>query len=325
MRTTSIAASSETTTRHGESEPRTGHHARGDRRHGREVLVDLDVRVVPGVGEGGEESQTEQGCEVFPDTSARNADSRETAGSALAHGEHVDRRLLRKSMAVDPPGPRHASMTAADASAGRRHTHTHRRRGKEKKNMKSKQAFLGALVLAGAGIAILGVRPATATDGDVLPMRAAIEFSGTDIGEVRDIDGTSMMCFDGVFLNAETGQVIGTGSDCLDLGSIEGGDPFAGESFEMSNTTSINLPAGPIVTRQRPTIAPVVQGVTGATENAVTHVTGDMSRGTILRGTGAFSGLSGSVRLHGAVDMSGFTGAEGSPIGFNCVFLLYPQ
>ena len=184
---------------------------------------------------------------------------------------------------------------------------------------------LFALVVAGLGTAIFSAWPAAATDGDLAPIRAAIEFTGTDVGEERDINGTTMMCFDGLFLNAQTGEVIGTGSDCLDLGSIEGGDPFAGDSFVISNTTIFNLPAGSIVTQQRTTVAPVVQGATGITEDFVTHVTGDMSRGRILSGTGAFSGLMGTVRLHGAVDMSGFTGAAGSPIGFNCVFVLYPQ
>jgi hypothetical protein len=184
---------------------------------------------------------------------------------------------------------------------------------------------LFALALIGIGTALLSAWPASAGDHGGGPIRAAIEFSGTDVGEVRDIDGTSMMCFDGVFLDIETGAVIGRGSDCLDLGSIEGGNPFAGDTFVMSNTTFIELPGGTIVTRQRPTLAPIVQGTTGASENAVTHITGDYSRGVIVSGSGAFRGLTGSVRLHGAVDMSGFTGAAGSPIGFNCVFLIQPD
>ncbi len=179
-----------------------------------------------------------------------------------------------------------------------------------------------ALLIVGTGLVALypGHGSASAKSSAGRP-QIAVMFEAQVGGELRDINGTMMMCFDGVFVDLATDHVVGTGSDCLDLNSIEGGNPFAGESFVISNTTIFNLPGGTIMSRQRTTVAPVVQG-TGEQEMVATHVTGDLSRGVILSGTGRFKHATGTVRLHGAVDMSLFDGTEGSPIGFNCVFML---
>ena len=180
-----------------------------------------------------------------------------------------------------------------------------------------------ALLIVGTGLVALypGHGSASAESSANRP-RIVVEFRSQAGGELRDIDGTMMMCFDGVYVDLATDRVVGTGSDCLDLASIEGGNPFAGESFVISNTTIFNLNGGTITTSQRTTIAPVVQGDTGEEETVATHITGDLSRGVILSGTGRFQNATGAVRLHGAVDMSQFDGTEGSPIGFNCVFML---
>ena len=179
------------------------------------------------------------------------------------------------------------------------------------------------LLIVGAGLVALspGFGSASAESPGAQP-RIVVEFQSQDGGELRDIDGTMMMCFDGVYVDLATGIVVGTGSDCLDLSSIEGGNPFAGESFVISNTTIFNLQGGSITTGQRTSIAPVVQGDTGDEETVATHFTGDLSRGVVLSGTGRFRNATGTVRLHGAVDMSLFDATEGSPIGFNCVFIL---
>ena len=148
--------------------------------------------------------------------------------------------------------------------------------------------------------------------------RIVVEFLSQDVGELRDIDETMMMCFDGVYVDLATNVVKGTGSDCLDLSSIEEGE---GGSFVISNTTFFTLHGGTIKTRQRTSIMPVVQG-SGEAETVATHFSADFSRGVILSGTGRFHNATGTARLHGAVDLSEFDGNEGSRIGFNCVFIL---
>ena len=177
-----------------------------------------------------------------------------------------------------------------------------------------------ALLFVGTGLVALypGQDSASAVS-PAPPPRIVVEFLSQDVGELRDIDGTMMMCFDGVYVDLATGIVVGTGSDCLDLSSIEDGE---GGSFVISNTTFFDLHGGTIKTAQRTSIMPVVQGDTGDEETLATHFSADFSRGVILSGTGRFHNATGTARLHGAVDLSEFDGNEGSPIGFNCVFIL---
>ena len=68
---------------------------------------------------------------------------------------------------------------------------------------------------------------------------------------------------------------------------------------------------------------PVTQGITTASGQLITHVTG--AAGTdnaILGGTKRFKNSTGTVRLSGMVDMSQFFGALGEPIAFDCLFVI---
>ena len=149
------------------------------------------------------------------------------------------------------------------------------------------------------------------------PHIVVVEFVGTAVGEFREIDGIQMDCFDIDAIDPTTGRVVGKGTDCLDLGSIAGGDPTAGEGFALDNTQFFHLHRGSIKSRLRTTIQPVVD----ASSPGNTHITGDVPGGTILKGTGRFKHLKGGVaRLSGAVDMSLFF--SDNTITFNCIFVL---
>lgn len=189
------------------------------------------------------------------------------------------------------------------------------------------KSFSKLLLSAAAGAGLLGLAALSAgatSAGNPVDPRVVLEFVGSDVGELRDVDGIQMMCFDGDLVDIRTGSVIGSGTDCLDLGSIEEGDPFAGDPFVIQNVTYFNLPQGQIVAEGVVTASPVLQGSSGELEEDVTHITGNFSRGSIRSASGAFEGLQADVRLQGAVDMSQFDGLEGSPIDFNCVFLFDP-
>ncbi len=55
----------------------------------------------------------------------------------------------------------------------------------------------------------------------------------------------------------------------------------------------------------------------------MTHITGASSKkNSVLRGTGRFKNSKGTVRLSGMVNMTDFTGDEGSPITFDCLFVI---
>ncbi len=185
-------------------------------------------------------------------------------------------------------------------------------------NRRNLKASLALLIVGTGLVALYPGHGSAGAESLAARPRIVVEFLSQDVGELRDIDGTMMMCFDGVYVDLATDVVVGTGSDCLDLNSIEEGE---GGSFVLSNTTFFNLRGGAIKTRQRTSVMPVVQG-SGEPETVATHFTADFSRGVILSGTDRFQNATGTVRLHGAVDLSLFDGTEGSPIGFNCVFIL---
>ena len=146
------------------------------------------------------------------------------------------------------------------------------------------------------------------------PPNIVVLLAGTATGEIRDIDGTPMDCFDVELFDLKTGHKIGDGADCLDLGSVVG-DPTLG-GFAISNTTFFNLPGGSIKSRNRTTIAPIVEGSPGQT-----HLTGDLAAANnILDGTGRFAGAEGIAQLFGSVNMSQFFSSN--IISFNCVFVL---
>ena len=139
----------------------------------------------------------------------------------------------------------------------------------------------------------------------------AVVVQGTATGEMREIDGVMMDCFDVDLVDAASGRIIGRGTDCLDLNSIVA-DPSGGAGFSISNTTFFHLPGGTIKSRNRTTIQPVLEGSPG-----ITHLTGDMAAApNILGGTERYQNAEGTVQLNGAVDMSRF---GENIISFNCV------
>lgn len=111
-------------------------------------------------------------------------------------------------------------------------------------------------------------------------------------------------------------KVIGSGIDCLDLGSLT---PIGDDGgFAISNTTFFHLPGGTIVSLSRTTIQPVETPTAGAT-----HITGEVADSQNIlasQGTGKFWNVEGSTRLSGAVNLSRL-GAE-NIVTFDCVFLI---
>ena len=138
---------------------------------------------------------------------------------------------------------------------------------------------------------------------------------------VPDIAGTppgedEAMCFDVDLINLKNGRNIGTATDCLYM-PMEIGD-----GLQLVGTAYFNFKGGKtLVTRGITTVHP------GQPESLApfTHITGAAPSGfgDILPGTGRFSNASGDVRLSGIVDMSNFEpGVEGSPITFDCIFVI---
>jgi len=119
-------------------------------------------------------------------------------------------------------------------------------------------------------------------------------------------------CFDMDLVDAKTGRVIGSGSDCLS--EVE----FVGTGVTLTATSFFHFPGGTLVSQGLVTVQPKLHGLEG-----YTHVTGAApSENNVIYGDRKFRNAVGSVRLSGLVDMSNFAFGEGDPIVFDCVFII---
>ena len=147
-----------------------------------------------------------------------------------------------------------------------------------------------------------------------IPKSIVVVFTGTALGEFRDIGGITMDCFDVDITDPVSGRILGTGTDCLDLASIA---PIGDDGgFSIDNTQFFHLPQGTIVT----SITTTIQAV-GAGSPGVTHVTGAVSAdggNQVLRGDRRFRNAEGRVRLNGGVDATDFESSN--IITFDCIF-----
>jgi hypothetical protein len=138
---------------------------------------------------------------------------------------------------------------------------------------------------------------------------------------VPDIDGDGSddpaICFDVELINQSNKQVVGTATDCLsDLTPTGSGVALVGTSY-------FHLPQGTLITRGRTSVQPVLQPTVTTWGQNITHITG--ASGTdnaIIGGTKRFEGATGTVRLSGMVDLSGFAGNIGDPMTFDCLFVI---
>lgn len=177
-----------------------------------------------------------------------------------------------------------------------------------------------ALVLAvaagfiGGALFVLDGSNAEAREG---PKNLVVILQGATPAETGAAFG-DVFCFTVDLVDPSTGHRIGDGVDCLDTSTIV---PIGTEGgFEITNTTTFNLPGGTIVSESLTTVQPSGPGSVG-----VTHVTGAIpaeGSNQILSGTGRFANAEGRVTINGAVDMSGFGFGAGDPIGFDCVFII---
>ena len=119
-------------------------------------------------------------------------------------------------------------------------------------------------------------------------------------------------------VNAKTGNVIGSGSDCLsDIEQFENG------GMSLTATSFFHFPGGTLVSEGLVTVQPKLPGLALDGLEDFTHVTGaapSSSENNVIYGDGKFKKAYGSVRLSGLVDLSEFLTA--GSIVFDCVFVI---
>jgi len=154
--------------------------------------------------------------------------------------------------------------------------------------------------------------------------RMVLNLKGTGtmyLGMVPDIDGdgneNEAFCFDVDLIDLRNQKVIGTATDCL------ANITPAGDGVAVVGTTYFHLPQGTLISRGLTTAQPVAHPTTTPSGQTITHITGASStENAILGGTHGFSQSTGTVRLSGMVDMSGFMGSPGDPVSFDCIFVI---
>lgn len=173
------------------------------------------------------------------------------------------------------------------------------------------RTILGLVVASG-----LLASPLAAQDTQTL----VVQLKGKAIGTTRAIPAvpetgtTQGNCFDVDLVNPGDNRVLGTATRCFtDMRTVDNG-------MVLTATTFYRLPQGTIVSRQRTTVQPLIDGSTG-----MTHIVGAIpapQTNNILAeaNTGQFASVPGSVRLAGAMDLSHFK--DRNEIAFDDIALI---
>jgi hypothetical protein len=139
-------------------------------------------------------------------------------------------------------------------------------------------------------------------------------YPGDDLFNDFGLDPVGALCFDVDLVDAKTGNVIGTASDCL-----SGISPSITDNGVMlTGTTFFFFPGGTLISRGLTTVQPVLHGSAN-----YTHITGAVpssSDNGVIYGDGKFKNAAGPVRLSGAVNLS-MLDSDGI-ITFDCVFII---
>ena len=148
------------------------------------------------------------------------------------------------------------------------------------------------------------------------------QYDGTDLFDdfgITQPAGDPPKCFDLDLVDVKTGKVIGAATDCLtDINVVE--VDAAGPNAALVGTTFFHFGGGTVIAQGLTTVQPVLHGSPN-----FTHITGaipGLAQNGVIYGDGKFKNAFGPARLSGAVNLTNWTGDDGTPITFDCVFIL---
>jgi len=167
------------------------------------------------------------------------------------------------------------------------------------------------LSASGASAAGIGKNIVVILEGTGTPDTSGEHFNQLGLeDELAELGGAT--CFDIDLIDAKTGNVIGSGADCLSRITPSSDD----NGMLLTATTFFYFPGGTLVSQGLVTVQPKIDGLEG-----FTHVTGaapSPSKNNVIYGDRKFKDAAGSVRLSGLVNLGNFP----SSIIFDCVFVI---
>jgi hypothetical protein len=139
-------------------------------------------------------------------------------------------------------------------------------------------------------------------------------YDGNDLFDEFGLNPLDATCFDAPLVDAKTGNIVGTASDCLSGITSSVTD----NGLMLTGTTFFFLPGGTLVSQGLTTVQPVLHGSAD-----FTHITGAVPSpddNGVVYGDGKFQKAAGPVRLSGAVNLSALD-SDGL-MTFDCVFII---
>ena len=150
----------------------------------------------------------------------------------------------------------------------------------------------------------------------------ATAYVGDDLFAAYGVEAPSSVCWDFDLEDVNTGNVIGSITDCGAIVGVFGGtlgeDDIEDLSFQVIGTSFFHLPGGTIGTQVLTTVQPVIHGSPDHT-----HITGAVPQpdeNNVIYGDGRFANANGTARLSGTGNFSDFL-ATGE-VYFDCIFVL---
>jgi len=141
--------------------------------------------------------------------------------------------------------------------------------------------------------------------------------TGNQFTQLGLVAPEGVLCCDMDLIDAKTGRVIGSGSDCLSEIS-----PFENGGMSLTATSFFHFRSGTLVSQGLVTVQPKLPGLELDGLEEFTHVTGaapSPSENNVIYGDGRFKDASGSVRLSGLVNLARLGSGY---IDFDCVFII---
>ena len=141
-----------------------------------------------------------------------------------------------------------------------------------------------------------------------------VAYAGDELFGEFGLTPVGAACFDVDLVDAKSGNVIGTATDCLSSITPSATD----NGLMLTGTTFFYFPGGTLISQGMTTVQPVLHGSAD-----FTHITGAVPSpgdNSVVYGDGKFKKAAGPVRLSGAVNLSAL-GSDGQ-ITFDCVFII---